>query len=582
MLAVAAQAGQAHAQNVVAAWIQLGPGSSAAALANGSYGDQPLSLTPTILARAVVSNGVCPALTVDSGTTIPMNLRFSASALTSVPGGPSGATNAKTGYPQYFVSPTATAPANFANGTAMATTAWGECEAVIPAGHKTAMVGTTKLKLPVAQPHKIILLADTGCRLNGALSAAGSNQQNCSSPTAFPTAFLASYEATFKPDLIVHIGDWFYRDTSCTGTDTGGTETFPGCNTITSPNYEPWGDIFDSWNADVFYPMKDLLQAAPIIMTRGNHESCGRGARGWYALLDAYPYNYSSVSCQKTVNASGAAFYPTTTGTQPIYNGDFEPSYVVNVGGSLNFIVHDSSYSNDSEVDPGMAQSYDRDLTNVLASLGSGSMNIFTTHKPTFGLSYPSGAGAGKHPAGANNTGDWTEQSVFAGGTYGASAFALGVPANIGLFISGHIHQAQWVNLADNAHYAPQLIVGMGGSLLDADMNTGFVPVGNTEIPAYTEPTAPSPAPTFDNFDQIGVKDTVNLYNGPTPAASTPTVTAIAARESSHDEFGFAVLTPVYVNGKITGFGAAIYKTGTSKAGDCKIVLSPRSLTCNF
>jgi len=548
--AITAQGGIAQAQTVVAAWIQLGPGSSAAALANGSYGDQPASLTPTILARAVVSDGVCPALSIDGGSAATMTLRFSAGTLTNVPGTP-GATNGKTGYPQYFVSPGATTPANFPNGTAMATTSWGECEAVVPAGHKTAVIGSTKLKLPVAAPKHILLLADSGCRMNGALASNGSNQQNCASPTAFPAAFLAGYEASFKPDLIVHVGDWFYRDTNCL---TNGAETFPGCNTPTSVNYEPWGDIFDSWNADVFYPMQPLLAAAPIIMTRGNHESCGRGARGWFALLDPYPYTYASVSCAKT------AVYPAPTGTTPIYSGDFEPTYIVPAG-SVNFLVHDSSYANDSAVDKGMAANYDLDLTNVLAAVGPKSMNIFTTHKPSFGLDYGADAQAGKKPGGQNNSGDFTEQAVFAGGTSATSAFVLGVPANIGLFLSGHIHQAQYVSFTDYLHYAPQLIVGMGGSLLDPDMNTGLVPEGNTDVA---------------DFDQKSAKFTVNTFNGVNDVA-------LALRTASHDEFGFAYLTAETNSlGQLTGFEADIYKTGLTKAGLCHIVLSPRSINCNF
>jgi hypothetical protein len=430
----------------------------------------------------------------------------------------------------------------------MATTAWAECETVVPAGHVSATVGSTRLKLPVASPKRFLLLADTGCRLNGALASNGSNQQNCASPTAFPLAYLASFEASFRPDLIVHVGDWFYRDTNCLS---NGVETFPGCNTPTSVNYEPWGDIFDSWNADVFYPMKPLLQTAPFIMVRGNHESCGRGARGWYALLDPHPYSFSSVACAKT------AVYPAPTNGTPIYNGDFEPTYVVPAR-NVNFLVHDSSYANDSAVDTGMAQNYDLDLTNVLASLGSGSMNIFTTHKPSFGLDFGSD-GSGARPV--DNSGDFTEQSVFAGGTYANSAFVFGVPASIGLFLSGHIHQAQFVDFKDYIHYAPQLIVGMGGSLLDPDMNTGLVPGGNSDVP---------------NFNQRPAIFTVNTFSG-------VNTSAIAAKTASHDEFGFALLEAITnAQGQITGFNADIYKTGLTKAGFCKITLSPRALNCNF
>ena len=291
----------ARADNVVARWIQVGPGSSAAALTAGQYGDQPLSTTPTLLARAVVSDGNCPFLVIDGSMRLTMKTRFTGAQLTSNPG-TAGYTNANTAsYPQYFVSPTATSPGNFPDGTAKATTAWGECEAVVPAGHTTATVGGVDLKLPVANPQRILILADTGCRM------AKANQQNCHDPAGFPFAALSNYEAQFKPDLIIHVGDYFYRDTNCVVPAAGTTpamEFTTGCSDPTNANFETFGDTFDSWNADVLYPGATLLAAAPWVMARGNHESCGRGARGWYALLDAKPFDPTLANC---AGGAGAA-----------------------------------------------------------------------------------------------------------------------------------------------------------------------------------------------------------------------------------------------------------------------------------
>jgi hypothetical protein len=556
-LAICSQA-EAQSATTIASWIQLGPGSSAAALKAGLYGDQPTSTTPTILARTVITNAVtdgltCPAITFDHGKPIEMKLRFIGSELTNVPGTP-GATNGKPGYPQYFVSPTATQPANFANGTPMATTSWGECEAVVPAGHNMATINGQDLMLPKAHPKHILIMADTGCRMNGPLSANGSNQQNCADPTAFPWAYLSSYEATFKPDLIIQVGDWFYRDTNCL--DASGNETFPGCNTPTSVNYEPWGDIFDSWNADVLFPAKTLLGTAPWIMIRGNHESCGRGARGWYALLDPLPFNYNNVACAKT------GTYPPPGPNSATYTADFEPTYVVPVDG-VNYLAHDSSFANDSVIDKNMAANYDIDLSNLLATLGTATMNVFATHKPTFGLSYgsaPNGCTAGA----SDNGGDFTEQSVFAGGTgYVNSAFANGVPDNIGLFVSGHVHQFQYFNFGKGANrnvsLAPQLIVGVGSSLLDADCNTGLVPPGNTDMPAFQQ------------------------HQYPFIINETDATSAQRANTYSHDEFGFAILDADSDGGGATqSYRASIYKISSAMAGRCKITLKPRDIKCDF
>jgi hypothetical protein len=546
--------------SVVASWVQLAPGSSTAALAAGSWGDTPTSLHPTVLVRAVVTDATaCPTATLDNVTPLVMNQRFIGSSLTNTPGTP-GATNGKPGYPQYFVSPTATSPANFANGEPMATTSWGECEAVVPPGHTQVTVSGVNMKLPVAKPRRILVMADTGCRVNGALAANGANQQNCSDPTAFPFAQLSTYEATFNPDLVLQVGDWFYRDTNCL---TNGVETFPGCNTPSSPNYETWGDTFDSWNADLFFPAKTLLAAAPWIMVRGNHESCGRGARGWYATLDPYPYNYNNVVCAKT------GTYPAPGANSATYTGDFEASYVVPAS-NVNILVHDSSFANDSAVDTNMAANYDIDLSNLLAAVQAAApaaQNIFATHKPTFGLSYgtaPTGCATGANGL-SDESGDWTEQSVFNGGTgYTASAFKSGVPDSISLFLSGHVHQFQYVTFPPhktlNMTFAPQLIVGTGGSLLDADCNTGLVPPGNTNPPP---------------FGQLKFPYTVQTTGGTSGALSNT---------YSHDEFGFALFDGVLDpnTGNITAYNAAIYTISSALAGHCKIQLNPRNISCKL
>ncbi len=527
----------AHADNVVARWIQLGPGSSATALANGLYGDLPASTTPTILARAIVSDvgQGCPALTVDGTLPITMKQRFVAnvaSGLTSTPG-TAGFTNANAnGYPQYFVNSTATSPANFPDGTAKATTAWGECEAVVPAGHTTATIGDVALKLPVANPKRILVIGDIGCRM------AKANQQNChfsGPPPGFPFGALAAYEAQFKPDLVVEVGDWFYRDTNCTVPAANGVpahEFVAGCNNTTSANYETWGDTFDSWNADVFYPGKPLLAAAPWVMARGNHESCGRGARGWFATLEPTPFDINKVKC---AGGAGAA----TVTTAAVYSADFSPTYVVPAG-NLTLLVHDSSYANDSTVDVNMAKNYDYDLSTLLNTLPNSQYYAYVTHKPVYGL--VSGA--------PTNGGDFTEQYTFSGNATANSAFKNGtVPSQIALFLAGHIHQFEYVNFQSNAHFAPQLIVGTGGDNLDPTAN----PDGHTPTYAY------------QNQDFT--------VHASSTTATTTTTTAQAAY--SQAEFGFAVL-----DATTNGYIANVYNIFSTKAGRCNITLHPRNIAC--
>ena len=517
----------ARADNVVARWIQLGPGSSPTALAAGSYGDQPVSATPTVLARAVISGGSCPVLVIDGSLQLPMATRFTGTQLTVTPGTP-GYTNANaTGYPQSFVN--ATAPGNFPDGTAKATTAWGECEAVVPAGHSTATLNGVNLKLPVASPQRILVIADTGCRM------AKANQQNCHDPAGFPFAALANYEAQFKPDLIVHVGDYFYRDTNCVVPATAGVpahEYVAGCSDPTNASYEVFGDTFDSWNADVLYPGATLLAAAPWVMARGNHESCGRGARGWYAMLDPLPFDVNKVLC-----AGGAGAAAVTNG--PVYSGDFEPTYYVPAG-ATGLFVHDSSYASDAAVDANMAKNYDYDMTAALAQVSATPFNIYVSHKPTFGL--VSGA--------PTNAGDFTEQFAYSGNATPYSAFSGGVPVKLAMFLSGHIHQFEYVNFNDYTRYAPQMVVGVGGDNLDATAN-----------PNGTSPTYGYAATGF------------TVHNSSTTASTT---TASVMHAYSQAEFGFAVLQTT----GSTGYVASVYNIGAAKAGRCTITLAPRNIAC--
>src|SRR5262249_26293966 len=146
------------------------------------------------------------------------------------------------------------------------------------------------------------------------------------------------------------------------------------------------------------------------------------------------------------------------------------------------------------------------------------------------------------------NGGDFTEQFTFSGNASTNSAFANGVvPQQISMFLSGHIHQFEYVNFLDNAHFAPQLIVGVGGDNLDPTAN----PDGTT--------------PTY------GYQTTAFTVHNSTGSPSTMSV----MRAYAQAEFGFAVL-----DATTTGYVANVYNISASKAGRCTIALKPRSIAC--
>jgi len=537
-IALATTPGCACAETLVR-WIQFAPGSTSSALQAGSYGDAPTGATPTILARALITQASsgCPPVVLENGVSITTRPRFDGNSLSSA--------LPTVGGLDAFVS--RTAPGTFAYGDPIATTDWTVCEAVIPADHVSANIDGATLKLPVATPRRIVVLADSGCR------SAPNEAQNCHDPAAFPLQRIATEAARLEPDLIVHVGDYFYRDAPCAPGKNlyGEKQGSITCNNPASADYVPWGDTFDAWNGDFFFPAKDLLQMAPWIMVRGNHESCGRGARGWFALLDAHPYDRTHVICERNAGAV------TVSGDAPVYSGDFTPTYVVPAG-RVRFLVHDSSFATDLTVDSNMARNFDLDLSNLLSALTPGAPAVIATHRPAYALV------AGAYDANGNASGgNRTEQYLFSGHASPHSAFASGVtPQSIAFLLSGHVHQFEYLNFADNSRFAPQLVVGTGGDNLDYS----------------ADPAAPKPpsanAPRIYQFATSGddppKKFALQIAPEKAGVAEAALTNAYAAAE-----FGFAMLEANPV-----GFDVQVYDTTGNRKERCEIRLEPRRISC--
>ena len=83
------------------------------------------------------------------------------------------------------------------------------CEFEIPAGTKTASVDLQSLILPRPDPGRVVVLGDTGCRVKG------KRAQDCKDSAVWPFSNLAATVGTEKPELIVHVGDYLYREGPC-------------------------------------------------------------------------------------------------------------------------------------------------------------------------------------------------------------------------------------------------------------------------------------------------------------------------------------------------------------------------------
>ena len=105
----------------------------------------------------------------------------------------------------------------------------------------------------------------------------GRHLQACNDPAAWPFPPVARAAAALKPDLVIHVGDYLYRENPCPAGNAGCAGS-------------PWGDNWTTWNADFFDPAAPLLAAAPIVLVRGNHEDCARAGPGWLRLQGPLAY----------------------------------------------------------------------------------------------------------------------------------------------------------------------------------------------------------------------------------------------------------------------------------------------------
>ena len=115
------------------------------------------------------------------------------------------------------------------------------CEVAVPAGSVAAVLDGKPLPIARSNPQRIVIFGDSGCRLfNGATA------QACNDPNSWPFPKIARAAAFSRPDLVIHVGDYEYRETICPVGNMGCAGS-------------PWGYGWDTWNADFFQPAAPLL-----------------------------------------------------------------------------------------------------------------------------------------------------------------------------------------------------------------------------------------------------------------------------------------------------------------------------------
>lgn len=277
------------------------------------------------------------------------------------------------------------------------------CAMAVPASAKSLTVGGAVLPVLRRLPMRIVVLGDTGCRVKG------TDTQDCNDSEHWPFPTIARLAAAQRPDLVIHIGDYVYRETPCPPRRAGCVGS-------------PFGDNWPTWDADLFQPAAPLLAAAPWVFARGNHESCARAATGWFRILDPAP---RPLTC-------------------PALSPAFEASL-----GDMSLFVLDSSEANDNlAVGPDVT-----DLSKAVDGLGGALAHHpgwIVTHRPIWALAPISHIG----PVWPLEIGlNATEQRVL-------DARDL---SGVGLVLSGHVHH--FAAYSFGRARPPQLIIGTGGDL---------------------------------------------------------------------------------------------------------------------
>jgi hypothetical protein len=181
----------------------------------------------------------------------------------------------------------------------------------------------------------------------------------------------------------------------------------------------------ETWVNDFFAPAAPMLEAAPIVFVRGDHEQCERAGRGFFRFLDPFPLR----NCT-----------------------DFSDPYALDFD-SLQLVVMDTVQAGDtvSTLSPAVVvERYRQDFERV-RHLAAGNTWLLS-HRPIWGI----------RPTVA----DGSQVEVL--NVTVQQALSRPLPAAIDLVLTGHIHLAEVLSFT--GHRPPQVIVGTGGTMLLPDV----------------------------------------------------------------------------------------------------------------
>jgi hypothetical protein len=355
------------------------------------------------IARVITHASACPDLMLD-GVVVPMDVRARPETLPLRPTASTAAQSKPSAFPVLV------------------------CEKVVRQGTREATVGGRTLPLPRATVTRVAVLGDSGCRIKGAEHMF----QSCNEQDAWPFPVIAQAAARSHPDLVLHVGDYHYRENECPDGNAGCAGS-------------PWGYGWDAWEADFFAPAEPLLAAAPWVVIRGNHESCHRAGQGWWRFLDPRPLAQHR-DCN--VAADDAI-------------GDYSEPYAVPLGSvataDSQLVVFDSSRVGVAPIRRGdpMFENYRAQYERAFALAEQRAHTFFVNHHPVLGFT------TNPYRPAAPDPGNQALQSVLASLGPGTQ-----FPSGVEALISGHVHLFQAVSFSSGQ--PPQFVAGNGGDWLAA------------------------------------------------------------------------------------------------------------------
>lgn len=327
------------------------------------------------------------------------------------------------------------------------------CEAVI--AQPMRITGSSRLLPgPPGKIDEIVVVGDSGCKPK--------DQDGCElGGKQWPLQQISESAAKRNPSVVLHMGDYNYRGTSGHVTiggnkrqvyDAGDNTDSVSCqlsgpyygqNSVGSDNPDQW----QNWWLDLFQPADALLQAAPWIVARGNHELCSRAGPGWFYLLDT--------SSDLDVVGVPQRQCPPAESEEPLL---FAPPYRVDLQG-LSVVVLDSANACDQgDLHQEHFDGQFEQIQQLVDQAPQRGFLVLQSHRPIWAVrrADDSTAPGNTDPSGKYAIIDQTLQSGY---------HRYPVPRPVHLVVSGHMHrfQATGFSAHSDTPYPDQLVVGNGG-----------------------------------------------------------------------------------------------------------------------